>query len=189
MVTTSLESLSHTGTVVDDLAAAMAGYGAALGLRWAPPLPFSGLLRTPEGLLPHMTWATYSLAGPHRIELVEHIDASAWSVGPRGPRVHHVGFIAEDLAAEMGKLHEAGFECVAHGEDDLGQARGSSFHAHPSGGLHVELVERRAAERFRPWFEGEGVDSQLRYLAAVGLDASTLADAFADRAVWRPATT
>jgi hypothetical protein len=176
----------HTGIVVDDLEDAMAGYSAAVGLRWAEPLPFSGLLRTPSGPLPHLTWATYSLDAPHHIELVEHIDPTAWSVGPRGPRVHHLGYIVHDLAPQMSKLQAAGFECVAHGEGDHGKPVGSSFHAHPCGGLHIELVDRRAAESFRPWFEGGGIESQLSYLAALGLDSSNLGAAFTSRSSWRP---
>jgi hypothetical protein len=142
----------HTGIVVDDLSTAMVTYGDAFGLEWATPLHSTHRLRTEHGLLPRETWATYSIQGPHHLELLEHTDSTAYESLPGGPRINHMGYWAEDLPAEIGRLEALGMKCRLHGESPDGWLSRMAYIQDGSGGLYIELVDAQLKEEFSAWW-------------------------------------
>jgi catechol 2,3-dioxygenase-like lactoylglutathione lyase family enzyme len=176
----SVLDMYHTGIVVDDLEKAMDSYSRALGIRWAEPLPGSGFLRTHEGPLPRFDWFTYSIGGEHHIELLEQIDDTAWKATTRGPRLHHIGYWVDDIAAEIARFEELGFPAEIRAERSNGTPY-MSYHLDPNGGLYIELVDRAVAANVEPWWSGEGVASFVERLEALGLDETTIREAFLNR--------
>ena len=132
-----LNGVFHTGIVVSDLEAGMATYGEALGYHWSPPKQSIAPVRTRQGLMERETWVTFSLEGPHHIELLEHVDPTPFASVPGCPHLHHIGAWVSDLAAEISRLESLGFTC----ELRSGTTGGTAGYLHnPGGGLLVELV-------------------------------------------------
>jgi hypothetical protein len=90
----------HTGIVVTNLDQAMKDFGGAFGLSWAPPRESSSDLYCPTGIGKRQVKFTYSREGPHYLELVEQIDATAYEQVTGGPRIDHIGFHVEDIVGE-----------------------------------------------------------------------------------------
>ena len=178
----------HTGIVVNDLEEAMDSYSRAFGFRWAEPVPGGGCLETRSGPLPRMDWFTYSLDGPHRIELVEQIDNTAWAAAPGGPRLHHVGYFVDDVVTEIARLEILGFRSELRSVNADGQTY-MSYHHDPNGGPYVEIVDQRVAGILEPWWSGKGLASHAQRLAALGLDEQSVQEAFKNRHSHAPLVT
>jgi catechol 2,3-dioxygenase-like lactoylglutathione lyase family enzyme len=173
--------LFHTGMIVHDLQAAIDLYSVAFGMRFAEPLVTSGLMITNEGLRNRTSWVTYSLDGPHRIELIEQADDTAWQTARGGPQVHHLGFWVDDLAGETKRLEGLGFTFEVGGRDADGNLAGVVYLANAVGGLLVELVDRVTAAQLVPYFEGGGLGAYGAHLERLHLSLETLPAAFASR--------
>lgn len=135
-----LQRFHHTGMAVANIARSQEQFGRALGLRWAPvrlfdPLPFW----TPEqGAHEIQVHATYSLGGPHHLELVQG-EGPFYDPG-RAPDARHIGVWVDDLPAEADHLLRAGWTVVAAGaapDDGFGPI---AYLAPPQPGLLVELI-------------------------------------------------
>ncbi len=138
--------LFHTGIIVDDLDKAMASWGEALGLSWAPPLTSTVPMRGPEGVAGREVRFTYSLQGPHHIELLEQIDATPYLGLTGGRRVHHLGYFTDDLRAAAADLEERGFRMELSGvADDGGIGRATFHYSEESPGMWIELVSHEIA--------------------------------------------
>jgi catechol 2,3-dioxygenase-like lactoylglutathione lyase family enzyme len=182
-----IPTMFHTGIVVDDLDKAMASYSAALGLQWAEPIPSSGMLRTRAGLLPRLQWFTYSTEGPHRIELIEILDDTAWAQTSR-PRLDHIGYWVDDVRAEKARLEALGFDSEISAERPDG-APIMSYHLDPNQGLYIELVDRSQQADLAAWWVGGAVTGVMAdRLRALGLDEHSVRQAFADRHLHRHRT-
>ena len=144
--------LFHTGLVVDDLDAAMQLLTDLAGIRWAVPRVVSGELQTPEGPRFRETRYTYSVDGPHHIELIEQVDSTAWQVAPGGRRVHHLGFYADDFEAGVRALEDRGLATTFRGLDEHGNPAGLSFHRHEPSGFWFELIDGRARASMAAWW-------------------------------------
>ena len=142
----------HTGVVVDDLAEAMASYGEALGLEWAVPKHSTHPLRSERGLLPRDTWVTFSLQGPHHLELLEHADSTAFDHLPGAPRINHLGYWVDDLPSEIRRLEMSGLRCRLHAEDAEGWLSRMAYLESAQGGLYVELVDSDLRDEFSAWW-------------------------------------
>ena len=105
----SLPGLFHTGMIVKDLKVAMTDMTEAFSLEWAPPTRASGEILVPGGSAHHEVWLSYSLEGPHHIELIEQVDNTAWREASGGPIVHHLGFSVKDLPSEVARLASIGY--------------------------------------------------------------------------------
>jgi catechol 2,3-dioxygenase-like lactoylglutathione lyase family enzyme len=146
----------HTGIVVDDLAEAMATYGTAFGLEWALPKHSTHPLRTERGLLPRDTWVTFSLEGPHHLELLEHADSTAYDHLPGAPRINHLGYWSDDLPVEIARLEAAGLRCRLHGESPDGWLSRFAYLEDPQSSMFVELVDAELRDEFNAWWSGTG---------------------------------
>jgi hypothetical protein len=157
MTDSRMPRVFHTGLIVHDLEQAMRDYGRAFGYTFAEPAETSSMLQTPRGLLPRRSIATFTLEGPHRLELIQQVDPTAWAAAEGGPRLHHLGYWVDDLAAESARLIALGFRQQIHGLGDDGGIGRMSYHVDPNGGLYLELVDRALEAGMEQWFAGHVV--------------------------------
>jgi len=85
-------TLYHTGIIVDSLENAMGTMGDALGLTWFEPRTATSPFESPGGILDREVRYTYSLQGPHFIEILEQVDPAPYLHITGGRRVHHLGY-------------------------------------------------------------------------------------------------
>jgi hypothetical protein len=149
----SNDGLFHTGILVADIHGAMADMGATFGLSWCEvqeremPVwrPSLGLHRTALKF-------TYSMAGPHHIELVQGMPGTLWD-GVADPGVNHHGYWVDDVKATTEYLVAHGGELLQAGaapEDDYG----TFTYVKLASGVIVEPVWSAARPRFERWFAG-----------------------------------
>src|SRR4051794_27627256 len=121
----------HVGLVVDDLDAAMAQLGAALGLEWLEPkaMPVPGQAEPLQ--------VVFSRQGPPFFELMKGPPGSAWDP-VAGARVDHLGFWTDDLGAESARLTAAGAPVVLDGTE---HGMALKYHALSSAGLRIEVFD------------------------------------------------
>jgi hypothetical protein len=144
--------LYHTGIIVDGLDDAMATMGGALGLDWAPPRSSTVPLECPDGVLGRHVRFTYSLQGPHHIELLEQLDPAPYLSLTGGRRVHHLGYFTDDLRGAAAMLEARGYRRELNGVDEDGGIARASFHYNPdSPGMWIELVSHEIAEEIGDW--------------------------------------
>ncbi|ODU07383.1 MAG: hypothetical protein ABS81_01090 [Pseudonocardia sp. SCN 72-86] len=152
MSATPLLRLYHTGIIVDSLDNAMTTWGGALPLDWAPPKTSTVPLECPDGILPREVRFTYSLQGPHFIELLEQIDPAPYLNLTGGRRVHHLGYFTDDLAQASADLEAKGFRRELAGVGDDGRIARAAFHYSPeSPGMWIELVSHEIAAEIGDW--------------------------------------
>jgi hypothetical protein len=157
-MTLSVSDAFHTGFVVDDIRQGMEEFAAVLDLSWAPLTEITMRLRTPDGPIePDMAF-TYSVQGPHHIELLQAVPGTPWTVGSAdGPvprrAAHHIGIWSDDVAGDSARMEAAGAALVVTYDTDDGAVAGFAYHRLPSGQL-VEFVDRRRQPAFERWFAG-----------------------------------
>jgi catechol 2,3-dioxygenase-like lactoylglutathione lyase family enzyme len=169
-MTEAIGSLFHTGVIVDDLDQAMELLTKIAGLEWATPRVIGGFMHTPRGALYRESKVTYSTTGPHHVELIQHLDATAWLAAPGGRRVHHLGFWVDDIAEGMDRFAEIGLEADIYATDNEGRPTSPSFHRHEASGLWFELIESSHRQAMEEWFGGaelripgdDGADPDVR---------------------------
>jgi hypothetical protein len=146
--------LYHTGLIVDDLHAAMDILTRFAGIQWATPQTIATNVQTSQGPLFRESYYTYSVDGPHHIELIEHRDATAWLTATGGRRVHHLGFWAEDFEGTRARLTELGLPSEIHGLDAKGKPAQLSFHRDPQSGMWFELIDKAVKPAMEKWWAG-----------------------------------
>jgi Glyoxalase/Bleomycin resistance protein/Dioxygenase superfamily len=149
----SNDGLFHTGILVPDIADAMAEMGETFGLSWcAVQEREMAVWRPTLGLHTTALKFTYSMAGPHHLELVQGMPGSLWD-GVADPGVNHHGYWVDDVKATTEHLVAGGAELLQAGaapEDGYGTF---TYVKLPSG-LIVEPVWAAARPRFERWFAG-----------------------------------
>jgi hypothetical protein len=148
-----MAGLFHTGIIVPDLEAAMRDLGEALGVGWVEPLESEGLVQVPGGPRFRRSRITYSVEGPHHIELIQQLDDTAWRAVKDGPLIHHLGFSVTDLTAESERLVKLGFSREAWHEAEDGALVRYAYHHNPHGGIFIELVEQSQRTMVARWLE------------------------------------
>jgi glyoxalase/bleomycin resistance protein/dioxygenase superfamily protein len=144
--------LYHTGIIVDSLDNAMAAMGEALRLDWAPPRSSTVPLQCPEGVLGRHVRFTYSLQGPHFVELLEQLDPAPYLSLTGGRYVHHLGYFTGDLRGAAAMLDARGFRRELNGIDEDGGVARATFHHNPEApGMWIELVSHEIAEEIGGW--------------------------------------
>src|SRR4051794_8497292 len=138
----------HVGLVVDDLDAAMAQLGAALGLEWLEPkaMPVPGQAEPLQ--------VVFSRQGPPFFELMKGPPGSAWDPAS-GARVDHLGFWTGDLDSASQHLLDAGAPVVLDGKEHGMALR---YHALPAAGLRVEVFDATEQRGFRERWGHEAVE-------------------------------
>ncbi len=157
--------LYHTGIIVDSLQEAMETWSEALDLAWAPPKTATTPMLCADGVLDREVRFTYSLQGPHFIELLEQVNAAPYVNLTGGRRVHHLGYLTDDLETSSQELQERGFRRELSGVDHDGNIARAAFHYSPeSPGMWIELVASDTAGEINRWVadaaEAQGIPYQ-----------------------------
>ena len=138
--------LYHTGLIVENLDDAMETMGEALGLDWFAPRKATSPFQSPGGILAREVRFTYSLQGPHFIEILEQIDPGPCLHVTGGRRIHHLGYYTEDLPGAARWLEDHGYRRELNGVDHDGNIARATFHYNPeSPGMWIELVSHEVA--------------------------------------------
>lgn len=151
--------LFHAGFVVDDIAAAMAAYTQAFGLRWASvatrvvDVIVACERRTAELL------AVYSVDGPPHVELIEEVSGDIW--GTRFLAMNHVGYWSSAFATDVDRLQASGFAAEVRNLGPDGEPGRFAYHRTPSG-LWIEVVDRAVEPEIGRWLAGAGYGQGAR---------------------------
>ncbi len=130
-------SLNHIALLVEDLQEALAFWGEQLGL------PAAGAVQSipAEGVD-----IAFLQLGEARLELIQPIDQDsgvARYLAKRGPGLHHVCLEVRDLDAKLVALAAAGIELINEQPREREGRRYAFVHPASSGGVLLELYERR----------------------------------------------
>lgn len=130
-----LARIDHLGVAVEDLDAALALYGAALGL----PIEHREIVEE-QGIE-----AVALPVGESSIELLRPLGPDT-PVGKflakRGPGLHHVAYAVDDIDAALAALRAAGARLIdEEPRRGLGGSRIAFVHPASTGGVLTELVE------------------------------------------------
>src|ERR1039458_1491376 len=148
----ALSGMFHTGLIVFDLETAMRNMSEAFGFVWAKPIVSGGEIHVLGGGTSYReSRVTYSLEGPHHIELIEQIDNTAWKNATGGPMIHHLGFSVQNLAAEVARLEALGYRMEFSGMGDSKSASRVSYLHDYNGGLWIELVDATLHQEIDEW--------------------------------------
>lgn len=124
--------LDHIGIAVNDLSQALAFYSDALGLE----------VEDTETVEPQAVRAHFLSVGSASLELLEATDPDspiAKFVSKRGPGLHHVTFLVDDINEAITRLKKRGVRMVDQ-SPRLGAERALVAFVHPSS-AHGVLVE------------------------------------------------
>lgn len=161
--------LFHTGIIVDDLEQAMASWGVALGLHWAPPKSAATPMHCPDGVLGREVRFSYSVEGPHHIELLEQVDPSPYLSLTGGRYIHHLGYYTRDLAGQSRRLEDLGFPCELSGVTAGGGVARATFHRNVlAPGMWIELVDESVASDIDPWMADAARQHGIPYTSPFG---------------------
>jgi hypothetical protein len=158
--------LYHTGLIVDDLDEAMSTFGEALGLHWAPTRTARTPMRCPEGIVGREVRFTYSLEGPHHMELLEQVDPTPYLSMTGGRYVHHLGYYTRNLVESARWLDEQGFIMELSGVDEAGGIGRATFHRHPVlPGFWFELVSGEIADEIGQWMADAAKEQGIPFVS------------------------
>ncbi len=155
-----LDGFYHYGIVVTDFERALDELGGRLGLAWASVQRRQFDAAQPNGIVAADFRVTYSVTGPPHYEIIEANPGTIWADGGGG--VHHLGFWSDDLAADSGRLTEAGspWEATYH-HPDVDGPFGFTYHTLPATKLRIELVDVARRPAFEAWLAGGDFPSAL----------------------------
>lgn len=133
--------LHHVAIAVPSIAAALSFYTDTLGMRAGKPRDLPG----------QAVRAVFVESEGSRLELVEPTEPSsgvARFLAERGrPALHHVCYAVRDLDAALAELAGAGVELVDRSPRAGLDGRVAFLHPRASGGVLIELIERRSVVR------------------------------------------
>ena len=115
----------------------------ALNVNWTSVWSMTREMDTPEGRTRDEMQAVYSRQGPPYVELVNG-HGSGFFAADQGPRLHHVGYIVEDVRAEAERLQALGMTIW-----DLGP--NSAFVTNEVG-MTFEIMGEGIRETLDEWF-------------------------------------
>jgi hypothetical protein len=142
------DNLFHTGIVVDDLAAAKAELGEALGVTWHDGGAEICLI-SDDGARTVRSAYALSIEGPHHVELVQSIEGTVWTAAAPG-QAHHLGYWVDDVAATSAALVERGavpIVAIAMADD----RPSICAYLRTKNGLCVEIVDVALRKVLLPW--------------------------------------
>ena len=139
--------LFHFAMAVPDLPAAMDLLGPGLNLDWTSVWSMTREMDTPAGHTSSGMQAVYSRQGPPYVELVTG-DAGGFFAASEGPRLHHVGYIVNDVRAEAERLQALGMTIWSI---DPGDPPGSAFVTNDVG-MTFEVMGEGIRDTLDEWF-------------------------------------
>lgn len=164
MISPAEMTMFHTGVIVDDLDAAMALWSASFGFCWAPPKSAATPMRCPTGVVNREVRFSYSLEGPHHVELLEQIDATPYLAVTGDRHIHHVGYYTRHLAEQAARLENLGFVAELSGVGPDGGVHRAVYLRNPlQPGLWIELVDDSVATDIDAWMAAAAADQGVPY--------------------------
>ena len=131
-----MKRLEHLGIAVADLASAEKIFEDVLNVK-----PYKREEVADEGVI-----TSFFQTGDSKVELLE----STTDDGPigrhiakRGPGLHHVAFLVDDLEAEMARLEQEGYRVISGPKDGTDNKRIAFLHPSDTAKVLVELCEER----------------------------------------------
>jgi methylmalonyl-CoA/ethylmalonyl-CoA epimerase len=127
--------LHHVSVVVPSIAGALPFYRDTLGLAAAAP----------RDITDQRVRAVFLSGVGTRIELIEPTDSSsgvARFLAERGPALHHLCFVVDDLRATLDALADRGVELVDREPRRGAEGDVAFLHPRASGGVLIELIDR-----------------------------------------------
>ncbi|HEX3613222.1 MAG TPA: VOC family protein [Sporichthyaceae bacterium] len=157
-------TMFHTGVIVDDLEVASQLWTAAFGFHWAPPKTAATPMRCPAGVVPREVRFTYSLEGPHHVELLEQVDPGPYLHLSTDRHIHHVGYYTDDLRGQSARLEQLGFPAELSGVGADGGVHRATYHRHPvQPGMWIELVDDSVADDIDAWMAQAALEQGVAY--------------------------
>ncbi len=112
---------------------------------------------------------SYSVEGPHHIEILQQVDPSPYLSLTGGRHIHHLGYYTRDLAAQSHRLEELGFPCELSGVAEDGGVARAAFHRNLlAPGMWIELVDESVASDIDPWMAEAARHHGIAYRSPFG---------------------
>lgn len=137
--------LYHTGIVVSDVDHAKIEYSDLFGVTWGLEGEAEMPVWLPSGARVVNFKFAYTNEGPHRLELVQAIDNSLWSVSDVG-QAHHFGYWCEDVTATSAELERRGVPLAAKIGVDSKDSESMFVMHRMNSGAYLELVSAAVRE-------------------------------------------
>jgi hypothetical protein len=136
-------NLDHVGMVVPKLEPAIEQLSSSLGLRWLPTVDRTLSMHEPgRGTRDTHLRIAHSVEYP-RLEVIEAVPDSPWSLEGSSWLLHHIAFLAGDLARDSSRV--AGPCPIEICGVDVEGEMPKMFTYHIQNGFRFELLERRPA--------------------------------------------
>lgn len=137
--------LYHTGIVVSDVDHAKIEYSDLFGVTWGLEGEAEMPVWLPSGARMVNFKFAYTNEGPHRLELVQAIDNSLWSVSGVG-QAHHFGYWCEDVTATSAELERRGVPLAAKIGVNSKDSESMFVMHRMNSGAYIELVSAAVRE-------------------------------------------
>ena len=131
-----MKRLEHLGIAVADLASAEKIFEDVLNIK-----PYKREEVADEGVI-----TSFFQTGDSKVELLESTTEDgpiARHIAKRGPGLHHVAFLVDDLESEMARLEQEGYRVVSGPKNGADNKRIAFLHPSDTAKVLVELCEER----------------------------------------------
>ena len=131
-----MKRLEHLGIAVADLASAEKIFEDVLNVK-----PYKREEVADEGVI-----TSFFQTGDSKVELLESTTEDgpiARHIAKRGPGLHHVAFLVDDLESEMARLEKEGYRVVSGPKNGADNKRIAFLHPSDTAKVLVELCEER----------------------------------------------
>lgn len=132
-----MKRLEHLGIAVADLASAEKIFEDVLNVK-----PYKREEVVDEGVI-----TSFFQTGDSKVELLESTTEDgpiARHIAKRGPGLHHVAFLVDNLEAEMARLEKEGYRVISEPKNGADNKRIAFLHPSDTAKVLVELCEERS---------------------------------------------
>ena len=132
-----MKRLEHLGIAVADLASAEKIFEDVLNVK-----PYKREEVADEGVI-----TSFFQTGDSKVELLESTTEDgpiARHIAKRGPGLHHVAFLVDNLEAEMARLEKEGYRVISGPKNGADNKRIAFLHPSDTAKALVELCEERS---------------------------------------------
>jgi hypothetical protein len=128
----------HIGIATNDLDASIEDLATALGVRWTTPSAPEGLYYSVDGTPQPRPRSCISIGGQIHIDLMQGKPGTVWDTP--GPRLHHFAFWTNDLAGDVARLADDGWNLEMTKPDDAGKPTLFAYLVRDDG-FRLELID------------------------------------------------
>lgn len=128
----------HIGITTDDLDGSMRRLADLLGVSWTPPTTPPGTYHTVDGVPQPRPKSCISKEGPIHFDLIEGSDGTIWET--TGTRFHHFAYWTDDLAGDVNRLGQDGWQLEMTLPDEDGRPTLFAY-LRRDDGFRLELID------------------------------------------------